>query len=41
MLGYVEYLKRDSKYSKRERRGDISFPFEFAFFESMVVLMSL
>ncbi len=33
MLGYVEYVRWDSKYSKRERRGDAKFPLEFAFFE--------
>lgn len=33
MLGYVEYVGWDSKYSKRERRGDAKFPLEFAFFE--------
>ncbi len=33
MLGYAEYVKWDSKYSKIERRGDTVFPLEFAFFE--------
>lgn len=33
MLGYAEYVKWDSKYSKLERRGDSKFPLEFAFFE--------
>ena len=33
MLGYVEYVRWDSKYSKRERRGDAKFPLEFSFFE--------
>lgn len=33
MLGYAEYVRWDSKYSKRERRGDAKFPLEFAFFE--------
>lgn len=33
MLGYVEYVRWDSKYSKRERRGDAKFQLEFAFFE--------
>lgn len=33
MLGYVEYVRWDSKYSKREKRGDARFPLEFAFFE--------
>lgn len=33
MLGYVEYVRCDSKYSRRERRGDVKFPLEFAFFE--------
>lgn len=33
MLGYAEYVKWDSKYSRLERRGDTKFPLEFAFFE--------
>lgn len=33
MLGYAEYVKWDSKYSRIERRGDTKFPLEFAFFE--------
>ncbi len=33
MLGYAEYVKWNSKYSRIERRGDAKFPLEFAFFE--------
>ena len=33
MLGYVEYVRGNSEYSKCERRGDAKFPLEFAFFE--------
>lgn len=33
MLGYVEYVRWDSKHSKRERSVDAKYPLEFAFFE--------